>query len=233
MTDWELDQMMQRILLRTLKSDEKQEVEIAPPFEPSARYQRNIRGMLKDPLKWLYNRERPAWRRVLRQIAMILLVISIGFGGLMVTVPSARATVIRWVTEWYETHIVYRYNGPTTSEQLPEYEITALPDGFTETKRTVLSQIADVTYEDNVGKVISLEYGFMHQGGGSAFYTEDAILVDIAVNGMKGQFFESKKRGTFSTITWIDVDRNMQFAISGDFDQIELLCMAKSVSLVK
>ena len=43
--------------------------------------------------------------------AVILLVFSLSLGSLMAVSPTVRAAVIRWVTEWYETHITYRYSG--------------------------------------------------------------------------------------------------------------------------
>ena len=231
MTDLELDKMLQRVLLDALKSDERQESITTPPFTPSSQHLRKMRSMCKDPIKWLHKLERPVWRRVLHHVAMILLVISIGFGSVVITVPSVRAAVIRWVTEWYETHIVYRYSGEPTPDGLSEYEITVLPDGFAETARDTLPNITDVTYEDKAGNIISFCYTAMSQGGGSVFYMDDSIVIDVSVSGMYGQFFESKTPDKFNTITWINHDHNIQFSISGIFDQATLLRMAESVSI--
>lgn len=56
-----------------------------------------------------------------KRVAVILLVISLAFGSLMVVSPTARATFIRWVTEWYETHVTYRYAGDDMVGDIPEY----------------------------------------------------------------------------------------------------------------
>ena len=233
MTDLELDKTLQRVLLDALKLDERQKSITMPSFTPSSQHLRNMRIMCKDPKKWLHKLEHPVWRRILHHVAMILLVISIGFGSVMITVPSVRAAVIRWVTEWYETHIVYRYSGESTPDGLSEYEITALPDGFAETARDALPNITDVTYEDKAWNIISFGYTSTVQGGASAFYTDDSIIIDVSVSGMNGQFFESKTPGKFNTITWINHDYSIQFSISGIFDQAELLLMAESVSIKK
>lgn len=233
MTDLELDKTLQRVLLDALKLDEHQESITTPPFTPSSQHLRKMRSMCNDPIKWLHKLERPVWRRVLHHVAMILLVISIGFGSVMITVPSVRAAVIRWVTEWYETHIVYRYSGESTPDGLSEYEITALPDGFAETARDTLPNITDVTYEDKAGNIISFVYTSTVQGGASAFYTDDSIVIDVSIAGMNGQFFKSKTLGKFNTITWINRDHNIQFSISGIWGQAELLRMAESVFIKK
>lgn len=230
MTDMELDRVLRRALLDALRLDESQTPQVAVPFVPSRSYQRSMSRICKNPLHWLRERERPVWRRVAQQAAVILLVISLGFGCVMATIPSARAAVIRWVTEWYETHIVYRYSGDAVPEQVPEYTITALPEGFAEIDRTVLSQLTDIAYADDDGNIVSFSYSVMHQGGGRSFDTTGSVITEVVVNGAPGQFFEAKVSGEFNTLTWVEEDKNLQFEISGCFEQAEMLRMAESIS---
>ena len=233
MTDVELDRVLRRALLDALRSDESQAPQADIPFVPSRSYRRSMGRICKDPLKWLRERERPMWRRVMQQAAVILLVITLSFGCVMVTVPSARAAVVRWVTEWYETHIVYRYSGDAVPEQVPEYTITALPEGFVEIDRTVLSQLTDITYADEDGNIVSFSYSVMYQGGIRSFDTTGSVITEVAVNGAPGQFFEAKNFGEFNTLTWVDEGKNLQFVISGCFEQVDLLRMAGSISVKK
>lgn len=230
MTDLELDQAIRRILIDTQKADEEQVVCEDISFNPSVRYQHSMRAMYKEPKKWLRNRERPVWKSMLRRVAMILLAVSIGFGGLMVGVPTVRAAVIQWIMEWYETHIVYRYSGDDVSSESNEYEITALPDGFSEVERINLSNIVWVSYADGEGNVISFDYVYMHQGAASSFETGDTLTIETSVNGMPGYFFESTEAGKFNTFTWVDEQAGIQFTISGSFNLDILLSMATSVS---
>jgi hypothetical protein len=232
MTDYELDQVIQRILIDAQKADEEQAAGEDILFNPSVQYQHNMRAMCKNPNKWQRNRDRPVWKNMLRRVAMVLLAVSIGFGGLMVCVPSVRAAVIQWAMEWYETHIVYRYSGDDVSSKSDEYDITALPSGFSEVERTDLSNIVWINYADDEGNVISFDYCYIHQGGGVVVNTEDASAsaTEITVNGMTGHFFEAESADKFNTITWIDEHNSIQFTISGLFDKDTLLYMAMSVS---
>ena len=50
---------------------------------------------------------------------------------------------------------------------------------------------------------------------------------------MNGLFAEAKIPGNFNTITWIDTEQNIQFDIHGNFDYLDILHMAESVSLCK
>ena len=106
MTEQELDLFMRNVLLDAIALDEETNTETIP-YTPSLHHQRQIKAMLKNPLRWARDRKQPVWKRALKRVAVILLVISLAFGSLMVVSPTARATFIRWVTEWYETHRTY------------------------------------------------------------------------------------------------------------------------------
>lgn len=131
MTEQELDLFMRNVLLDAIALDEETNTETIP-YTPSLHHQRQIKAMLKNPLRWARDRKQPVWKRALKRVAVILLVISLAFGSLMVVSPTARATFIRWVTEWYETHVTYRYAGDDMVGDLPEYTITELPEGYAE-----------------------------------------------------------------------------------------------------
>lgn len=82
MTDNELDQLMQRVLLDAIKSDCEKENSVVPSFEPSLRYQRSLAAMIADPLKWAHKRTKPLWKKVLQKVAIVLIVFSLSLGRL-------------------------------------------------------------------------------------------------------------------------------------------------------
>lgn len=88
MTDQELDQLMQRVLLDAIKSDcSNMSCEI-PNFMPSHRYQHQMAIMIANPLKWAHKRARPLWKKVLQRVAVILIVFSLSLGSLMIISPK-------------------------------------------------------------------------------------------------------------------------------------------------
>ena len=111
MTDHELDALMQRVLLDSLRLDWEKQAEPEPAFVPSARYKRQVSGMLADPLAWERKRAVPVWKNIARRTAAVLLIVSIGFGSLLAVSPAVRAAVNQWVIEWYETHHLPIYGG--------------------------------------------------------------------------------------------------------------------------
>ncbi len=234
MTDQELDALMKRILVDSINQDcEAMDQDGTLAFQPSAYHQRQMRSMLKDPLGWARKKARPMWKTIAEKVAVVLLIISLGFGTVMVSSPTAQAAFVQWITEWYETYIIYRFAGENIFDEMPQFEIVELPEGFVETERVEFPEMSSITYENEIGDVIYFNYIYMSQGGVAAFETENSIVSDIKVNHMDGLFGEAKIPGSFNTIAWIDTEQNIQFNISGNFRYLDILYMAESVSSSK
>lgn len=237
MTDQELDTLMRRVLLDSLKLDAESAASGELAFEPTARYQRQMAAMLSDPLKWAQKRARPLWKNVAQKIAVILLVFSLSLGSLMAVSPTVRAAVVRWVTEWYETHVVYRFSGEQIADEMPQYEVTDLPEGYAETERVEWPSYVSIIYQnvnDENASWIYLQYIYMQQGASSNFGIENADIIPVTVNGLEGQLYLTRDtEGADSTITWIVPDENMLFAVSAALGADDILHIAESVFLVK
>ena len=237
MTDRELDRMMQHVLLDAIKRDYEKETDDVPAFKPTPRYQRQMAAMVKDPLKWERRRARPLWKNVAQKAAVILLVFSLSLGSLMAVSPTVRAAVVRWVTEWYETHVVYRFSGEQIADEMPQYGVTDLPEGYAETERVEWPSYVSIIYQnvnDENASWIYLQYIYMQQGASSNFGIENADIIPVTVNGLEGQLYLTRDtEGADSTITWIVPDENMLFAVSAALNANDILHIAESVSLSK
>ena len=237
MTDRELDRMMQRVLLDAIKRDCEKETDDVPAFKPTRHYQRQIAAMLKDPLKWERRRARPLGKNVAQKAAVILLVFSLSLGSLMAVSPTVRAAVVRWVTEWYETHVVYRFSGEQITDEMPKYEVTNLPEGYAEIERVEWPSYVSIIYQnvkDESPSWIYLQYIYMQQGASGNFEIENADIIPVTVNGLEGQLYLNRDaEGADSTITWIIPDENILFAVSAALNTDDILHIAESVSLSK
>lgn len=237
MTDQELDTLMRRVLLDSLKLDAESTASGELAFEPTPRYQRQMAAMVKDPLKWERRRARPLWKNVAQKAAVILLVFSLSLGSLMAVSPTVRAAVVRWVTEWYETHVVYRHLGAPIIGKIPQYTITDLPDGYVEDSEQNISEddfVCKVYYNEESDRSIYLDYAYMQQGTAWTYVTEDAENIAVTVNGLEGKMFLTDDwENARNTITWFDPQTNIQFSLNANVSQDDILHMAESVSLSK
>lgn len=84
-------------------------------------------------------------------------------------------------------------------------------------------------------KTIYFDYIYMQQGSASAILQKDSVtILPVTVNGMSGQLFlEDDWENIRSIITWIDPERNLQFALNACLDETGMLAIAESVSLIK
>ena len=239
MTDQELDTLMRRVLLDSLKLDLEGATGNELPFELTPRYQRQMTAMLANPLKWARKRARPVWKKAIQKAAVILLVFSLSLGSLMAISPTVRAAVVRWVVEWYETHITYRYSGEQITDEMPRYEITDLPEGYVEaeSERVEWPSYVSIIYQnknDKNAQWIYLRYIYMQQGTISNFEIEDADILPVTVNGLDGQLYLARNpEQSDSTITWIDPDKNIFFAVDAALSENDILHIAESVSLAE
>ena len=234
MTDQALDKLMRQVLIDSLAMDEDGLEQV--DFTPSNRHQQQMQLMLKNPLGWYKRKTKPVWKLALQRVAVVLLVASLGFGSVMVVSPTARAAVIRWVVEWYETHIVYRYSGDDIPGEMPLYEITALPEGYTENvgKRFVSGPAVGIHYENAAGGMINLDYVYMQDGALSFVEPDEGdVVLDVTVNGWLGQLFIPDDPKAVTLIKWIDEDANLSFELRAWCGEEEILAMAESVALVE
>ena len=232
MTDQELDRIMRRVLIDSMKPEEERE-DNGPVFAPSLRHRRRMRAMLANPSGWLRGRERPLWRQAVRRAAVFLVVCGMTLAGAMAFSPAARMAMVRWVVERSGNDIDYVYSGEQSPEALPQYEIKALPEGFVETERDVLPGLEVVIYENESGDILYLDYIYMRQGALTSFDTSDADVFDVTVGQLSGTFFKARTPGNMNTLAWINPDLNIHFSIGGCFEMNDLLRIAESISLCK
>ena len=234
MTEKELDAFMSKVLLDAIAFDEDR-LEEKIPYAASTRHRHQMRAMLKDPVRWARERGKPVWKRVLQTAAVILLILSLGLGGVMLASPTARATIVRWVAEWYETHIVFRYAGEDAQGEMSQYELGELPEGFVENseRQFIGAGMTSHFYENEKKEVILFKYAYMQQGALSSVDAENANMIPVFVNNCEGLLVIPKEEDSSSTLMWFDIERNLQFTLDAPLGQEDILHMAESVYLVE
>lgn len=236
MTDQELDNLMRRVLMDAIRKDEEDAMEEIESFVPSRKHQRQMKEMLKDPLKWMRNRTKPAWKRIAQKVAVIWLIASLSFGGVMAISPTVRAAVIQWMTEWYETHVIYRFFGESPKNKAVNFRISILPQGYEEIEdnRIVNDNYVSLWYEDGDGNVILFDYMYMQEGAALLVEPEEGdTVVDVMVNDSAGQLYCSRNPEKFNTLIWTDQQSGYCFVIKAMCKGQEILHMAESIDLVK
>ena len=230
MTDGERRVML--ALLDAAERDFAAELADPSPAPASPRFRRQMRAMLADPNGWARRRARPAWQRAGRLAASVLLACTLTFGALLAASPTIRAAVVRWVTEWYETYVVYRFNGEQEHGEMPRYVIGDLPEGYAPTGDVVeFPGYVAIDYQNAEGLYLRLDYMRMQEGAATVIDTEGMEVRDVTVSGWKGHVYLSLDGSTSNGIIWMDEERNLTFTVDGFLDELDLLHIAESVCL--
>ena len=227
MTEADSDRMMRKVLFDAIALNEKDADDPETAFQPSRHHSRQMQRMLKNPLHWARTRNRGVLLNTARWVAVILLFITFSFSLVMLFSAPARAAFERWVVEWYQTHIVYRYSGK--AESLPRYVITRLPEGFTEFERLEERTFTDVIYGKETGELINFSYTVMTQGGAIVFVPDGDSVSEVMIGNNQGRLFVPQDQESLTKLTWIDDEAGIQFTIAADLDEPDMVRLAESL----
>lgn len=171
----------------------------------------------------------PVLYRSLQRIASILLAIALG-GIVWLSVDiEARASFFGWIREFYETYIVYRFEGNhdsnTSSE---EYRPTWVPTGYAEFHTSNSEDDFTVIYANDIGQALTFSYS--RETTGSVWYVKNTMIStkQAYVNDMPADILIADNIETANGIVWVD-SQNTAFYISGFLDEADLIRMAESV----
>lgn len=188
--------------------------------------------MLRDPLAWARSRRRPALHTAARHAAAVLLVLVLSAAVLVTVSPQVQADITRWVAEQTGNVLDFQFRGDSPAQPIPQYQITALPEGYVETERTDSFAAGNVTYKNSDGDMILLSYTYMHDGAHDGFILDNTdTMSDIRVSGMPGKLILSAEEKNFNRVLWIDAAQNLQFTISAAAEESVIIAMAESISL--
>lgn len=172
----------------------------------------------------------PILYRTLRSVASIILVITIGFGSVLVVSAEARAAVFGWVKEQYESFYEYFFEGEVESAESAKYQPGWMPDGceFITVQETAGGET--YIYTDKSGLLVQFYYISDPDSQKMYIDTVEYVSETVSVNGHSGEIYISVSDDETSSIVWIDTADNVLFYFSGAFDKETLIKMAESVT---
>jgi len=112
MTDAEFETRLVASLYRAAELDYMADIpsddELDRIIQPSPKFQRRMRAMLKNPSGFVRSRQRPVYLRVLRIAAAIVISFVVLLSAAMVVSPTVRAAVVDFVRSWFEDRTEYK-----------------------------------------------------------------------------------------------------------------------------
>lgn len=193
--------------------------------EFSARFERRMRKVRRKA-------RHPLAYKVLRQVACILLAILILFSSVMAFSSEARAAVIDWIKEQFESFFHYFYTGEDNSpvDIRSEYELGWIPDGYSLVNSQTVTNRTTLIYINNEGKLIQFSYIWGDDSNPMFADKEKYIQQNITVQSMPAEIYLSQESSASNGIVWMDPTQDILFCISAFADESELVKMAETIT---
>ncbi len=172
-----------------------------------------------------------------RAAAAVFLCILIGAVSWLAVDVDARAAVQKWVSEIFDDHVVYRFEGDADSK-LPVYEITWLPEGFELMESHATPTHSSVYFSDSNGNLLSIRYGIMHDGIIIEFFdpthenqAETFACENVSINGMDGKFYSKGSGSNTNNLIWFDNNLGIYFSINSSLNKSVIMHIAQCLEL--
>lgn len=180
-------------------------------------------------------RRRSVQHTVWRYAAAVLLTVTLTFGAVMAVSPQARAAVVQWVRTVYENSVVYRFFNPAPQGALPRYQLTWLPEGFTEADVFCDKEYYRAVYlNENTGQSIVFEYSFMDDGMAVMVIPEGEHAVEqIQINGYSAEYHKMQDDTDTNTLVLFDSENNICLLVTADTTQNDIFNIVEHVILDK
>lgn len=191
-------------------------------FSPS--FQRKMRRTFRKA-------KHPVIYKLPKYAACFVLVVALASGTWLTVDAEARAAFFAWVREQYEAFVEYRFIGEAPQEnEIVDYELTWLPEGYSETESHILAGSSITVYRNETGRIIQFSYS---QGGDatSLFVKSNySKIITIELESMVAEYYEAEEQGDANALTWMSEDGEIMFCITAFEPKEVLVEMAESVT---
>jgi len=174
----------------------------------------------------------PVFYKTMHRVASITLAVLIT-GSAWITVDAeARAAVVGWVREIYETYFVFRHDGITdTNAESADYRPMWIPDGYSEFRVNTSETRTVVIYTNDVGEMI--RFNFIQNPDETDWFIDvsQSDIKNAIVNGNKANLLIARNSEEANGIAWVSADT--AFYVTGFVDEKDLVRIAESVEVIK
>lgn len=173
--------------------------------------------------------------RGLRQVAAILLAVLLIGSVIIISSPTARATIFNWIHEVFVDHEIYHLDGGNDqSSAIPSYHPSWLPEGFVVMDNYHDAGTCGAFYlNEETGDSISFECIFAENTSASITIQDYNTKEPVVIRGIDGYYYSEGELSKEKSIVWLDETANIAFSVHGTLDKDILLRISRSISMDK
>ena len=213
----EAAQKVEESMLASLPDPE--ECKVPPPPEIERKIEKRTRRA-----------SHPIRHRVMKAVACFLLVVLVGGGSVLTLSADARAAVVGWVREVYESYFSYRYTGKERpAPQDTVYCPTWLPSGY-EIVSEIDTKFPIYIFYENESKDLITFSCFMNAESMEMQIDRDRVEVqNVFVGNILANLYIDQDQGEANVLVWTDYEKGVIFSITAALDGKDLVKIAESI----
>ncbi len=197
-----------------------------PVHEFSPEFEKKIEELVREL------RERPR-RKWLQRAASVAVTIAL-LGGIWYGIGSeARASIVGWVREQYETFFHYFYegdgNGPVSEA---EYELGWLPDGYEFVTKNEFEGRTTIVYTRIDRQLLRFTYDMEPVNIETYLIDEECRIEQVEIDGILAEIHLYKNDAVGNDIILKD-NENILFVITAQENKENLIKMAENIKKIK
>ena len=163
--------------------------------------------------------------------ACFVLAVALASGIWLTVDAEARAAFFAWVRAQYGTFVEYRFIGdsPQTDDQFKQYELTYLPEGFSEVNSMEADGNDVVVCQDISGNMILFSYSQGDDAISLFVESNSSEIQTVWIKNTEAEFYLSNDLDGANVLIWKSEKDNIVFCITANLSKSTMIELAESV----
>lgn len=168
---------------------------------------------------------------VLKRVAIVLLMCSVGLGSFFAFNETARAYVIKWVKTFTNHKVTYTFQSEDTSTgTIPNCTVEGVVNGFSVSEEYEDTSIYYIHYENSDGNSISFGYSLISNTDYVDIVNDEVNHESLVINGKSCEYYPPSGEYKGDVLVWIDEKFSIVCTLVTDLGKEETVRLAKSIS---
>lgn len=173
-----------------------------PDYSISPAFQENMDRLLRKGRR--VEKRKTFLRSFGRIAAVLLLVVTVSFAGLMTVSASVREKVLQVVSQVFSDHTQYNYSGSQEDAALPELQLDALPEGFKVLSDEQLEQQSRQLHcENDSGNYLDIDISVL-PANGFGTHLIDTEKAQVSVQVLQGIEVTVVSKNGWNILFWTE-----------------------------
>ena len=170
-----------------------------------------------------------------RRFVAALIALLIGLSLWLTVDTGARAVVRNWFKEVFGTTVLYHFTDDAKITELPNYELSYIPEGFEEIDRLEEPDILSYLYiNPDTEDAIQFECYLLSENNHLQIGYDNSLNQEkVMIHNLSGDYYAADETSQTNTLVWLDETDQIVFILNSNLEKDVILHMAEGVNLVK